>query len=131
MGCGIFVCCETFAAEELIQPDCESPKHGSLRLREASVVSNHGRENLNQLDEVVEIVWLEQIGVLPVVRRLTDNVEAVSPTGLHATQLPDAGYQGTGSNQFDRSWVARPFMCANICRLHFDSMMLLSAKMKR
>ena len=114
------MCWGTFAGEELIQPDSESPKHDSLGRRETSIISDHGCQDLNQFDEVDKIAWVEQVSEVTVVRGLTDNVETVTPTALLSAQLPDAGHQEPRANQFDGRWVAWPIVRANLCKLHLN-----------
>ena len=112
-GC-VFVGFDIRASEEVIQLCGKISERRSFGLSEASVVGNHRRQNLNQLDEVDEVSRQEEIGELASVGCLANNIEAVAPAGLLAAQLPDGRGQRPRSDQHHRLRMR----CCHLCLIH-------------
>ena len=106
----MFVDFDVRASEEVIQLCGKISERCSFGLSETSVVGNHRRQNLNQLDEVDEIGRLEEIGNDASARNLADKVEAIAPDCVFTAQFPDGGDQRPGSDDFHRFWIR--------CRFH-------------
>ena len=98
-GC-VFVGFDIRASEEVIQLCGKISERRSFGLSEASVVGNHRRQNLNQLDEVDEVSRQEEVGDNASVRSLANNAEAITPAGVFAAKLPYGGEQWPSSDEF-------------------------------
>jgi hypothetical protein len=66
----------------------------SFGLIETTVVSDHGGQNLDQLDEIDKVKRLEQVSENASVGCLARQVEAVTPACVFVTQLPDVESNG-------------------------------------